>query len=151
VKIIIETVENSELRYATLGDWFYNPADKSYHIHVARFAELEETEGLTYSQQYEWLIALHEIVELYMCLSNGVSQEDVDKFDMGIGNGLQEPGNDTSAPYYEEHQTAMSVEILLAQTNGLSIRDYEEVCNEKAIEIDKLFETITPQGGAGPK
>jgi hypothetical protein len=118
MKIIIETRQPEDMRYDTLGDWYFEKA--VVHIHVS--AKDGDT-PLTSEQQF--LIALHELVESYLCSNRGITQEQVDEWDMQNSEGPEEPGDNINAPYRREHRFAMLIEHLMA--HELGIQGYGEV------------------------
>jgi len=79
------------------------------------------------------LIAVHELVEAILCKAHGVSQETVDKWDMGTGKALQEPGNDPRAPYHAEHVVAEGVEAIVG--SHLKIEWLEHTHNVWNLEL----------------
>lgn len=125
MKIIIETIEHTEQRYPTVGDWFYEPGDGG----------AEETLRIKVSALSNWrleaLIAVHELVEVLLCRHAGVTQEEVDKFDKEFEAKRQpdderEPGDQPDAPYQREHCLATGVERMLAAELDINWSDYEE-------------------------
>lgn len=65
-------------------------------------------------RRYEFLVAMHEVIEAFLCKTRGVTQQRVDAFDTGPGKDLDEPGDDPRAPYFHEHQFASKIEKLMA-------------------------------------
>ena len=116
--IIIETVDHTDQRYDTSGDWQtgQNPAE----AHLIRVSKL----GNDY---FEHLVAIHEYIEMVWCLKHGVTAGAVDAFDMAWTphNGYEEPGDDPAAPYYVGHQLALGVERILAANLGVWWDCYE--------------------------
>jgi hypothetical protein len=113
-----DVVPYNTMRYPTAGDWILGRGGVS-HISVAKMG----------NRDYEFLVALHELVEAYLCVKHGVTQTQVDAWDMGPGKHLDEPGDDPGAPYHTEHMFASHIETLMAQKLGVNWADYE-----KAIE-----------------
>lgn len=101
MKITIETIPHKEQRYPTVGDWTYE--DGNINIKVSE-------ELLLFSQ---YLVAMHELTEVMLCIRHGISGKQVDEWDMGHPE-LDEPGNDPRAPYYREHLAAEVLERSLA-------------------------------------
>jgi len=106
-RIIIQTVPQEDQRYNTVGDWLMVPGD-TCEIRISR--DVHEDEG--------FLIALHEMVEWYLCRKRGIAQEVVDAFDMAY-TGDDEPGDELAAPYTREHRFAMLIEHLMAHELGI--------------------------------
>lgn len=107
--ICIREIPAPAQRYATLGDWAIDEAGR-----VNIFVTPDPKDG----PHSAFLIALHELVEAYLCQVRGISQTSVDAFDMAYA-GEGEPGDEPGAPYRKEHRFAMLVEHLMAHELGL--------------------------------
>lgn len=120
MKIIIETIPHEAHRYTTVGDWYYD-SDGVLNIKVSKLSDWRR----------EMLIAVHELVEVLTCKNDGVTQEVVDKFDTVFeanrkeGNE-DEPGDDPSAPYVNQHCLATGIERILAQQWGVKWNEYAD-------------------------
>lgn len=126
-RIVIDFVPQEQMREAgSCGDWFR--LHRSLHIR----ATLESAEAFG-TVHAPFLVALHELVEAYLCGAQGVDERDVDAhdalFETERGNGEHgegdEPGDDPRAPYRRQHRFAMLVEHLTARELGLD--DYGTV------------------------
>lgn len=106
MRIEIETVPPADMRYDTLGDWFW--VGEALHIQVS--ADLSPNEA--------FLVGLHEMTEAWLCRDKGIPQEFVDGFDLAF-EGDGEPGDDPDAPYRIQHRQAMMIEHLTALFLGL--------------------------------
>ncbi len=120
MKIIIETIPHETHRYTTVGDWYYDP-DGTLRIKVSALSE----------KRREALVAIHELVEVLTCELGGVTQKQVDDFDMAYEANRpegdeSEPGDSPSAPYQEQHCLATGVERILASAWGVMWADYEQ-------------------------
>jgi hypothetical protein len=71
------------MRYPTAADWQFKP-DGSVHITVTRMSD----------HRYEFLLALHELVEALLCKATGVPQAAVDAFDIEYEQH-RKPGDDS--------------------------------------------------------
>jgi|SRR6516164_9041237 len=96
------------MRYPTAADWQFKP-DGSVHITVTRMSD----------HRYEFLLALHELVEALLCKATGVPQAAVDAFDIEYEQHRKpgddsEPGDAAGAPYRREHVIASVTERLAA-------------------------------------
>lgn len=117
MKIVIESIPHKNQRYDTLGDWWFDD-DGTLQIRVSE----DETSHPT--EYHQFLVALHELVEVQLCKMRGISQKQVDDYDIGgqdyfKENGL-EPGDQPDAPYRREHRFAMLIEHLMAHELGIS-------------------------------
>lgn len=73
----------------------------------------------------EFLIALHELVEEWLCNKRGIKETDIQKFDIEHSH-LFEPGNEPDAPYYNEHQVATIIEMIMCRELDIKWSDYDE-------------------------
>jgi hypothetical protein len=71
------------------------------------------------------LVAIHELVEVFLCAAQGVTQKQVDRFDFSHQDD-DDPGEHPRAPYHLQHMLAMSVEIALAVALKVKWRPYSE-------------------------
>jgi len=121
--IVIKTIPHSEQRYPTCGDWFYGE-DKSLQTRVSQM----------HDSRYEFLVALHELVEVKLCEWCGITQAAVDAFDMEYEQNRKEydesePGDSPRAPYRFQHCLATGVERTVAAVMGVDWSDYEATIN----------------------
>jgi hypothetical protein len=130
MKILIETIPHSEQRYPTVGDWQWEQGTGP-----AGFEGLSEERAVLHirvSQMSDWryeaLVGLHEAIEALLCKHAGVSEAIVDAFDMNF-KGEGEPGDDSGAPYYSQHQNATTMETILAGWFGVNWSKYDDEVN----------------------
>lgn len=129
MNITITTVKHEDQRYDTAGDW---------HDGAILVSEMG-------NEDYEFLVALHELVEMHLCKKHGVTQEQVDAFDLQFDeerknrshDPLDEPGNDGRAPYFHEHQLASIIEREMADKLGVDWNDYDDT----VLKVGKPTET----------
>ncbi len=133
IKIDIQTISHSDQRYPTVGDWWQDEFD-NHHIRVSDMG----------NSDYEFLVALHEMIEQHFCLKEGISEESVSTFDkqfeamreaFPVLVGDDEPGNSVRAPYNHEHLVASRVErwvsdMLFPKNPDIAWAEYEKVVNE---------------------
>jgi hypothetical protein len=144
MKIVIEEISREDHRYPTCGDWFFEeewirppgtemgPSSlwqkgKILRIKVSRLEDFRHT----------MMVAVHELVEALTCHLDGVTQEQVDKFDMEYEANRKEgdesePGDDPNAPYKRQHNLATAVERMCSYAWGVDWKDYES-------KIEALF------------
>ncbi len=115
-RIIIQTIPHENQRYHTVGDWFRRDGDLIINV-----SEMKDG-------RYELLVAVHELIEVLVCEHRGITQQEVDKFDMSF-NGEHEPGDDPNSPYYKEHGLASAVERMLASVLDVNWQEYDEAVN----------------------
>lgn len=123
--VIIQFKAQKHQRYSTVGDW----QNSSVLKHDLVTATQLESDDLSF------LIAVHELVEMYLCRRDGITQQEVDEFDMSFCTAQSdaEPGEATDCPYRWEHQRAETVERVLAEILGVDWQFYQR-------EIDRSLE-----------
>jgi hypothetical protein len=117
--VSIETIPPKQMRYRTGGDWFFTEPGV-LKIQVAD----------TGNWIYNILVAIHELIEVCLCVHKGIGQKTVDRFDMTHEDD-EDPGSHPKAPYHDQHMLAMSVEMMLSVAFGIKWRPYEDAI-EKA-------------------
>lgn len=126
-KITIEVIHHDKQRYETCGDWYYNEAGELV-------IKVSET-----TTKYEFLVAIHELIEAVLCDFKGIKEEDVTAFDKQFEDmrieypdivGDKEPGNEDNAPYFHEHAMASRVENWLVTSIGVDPVQYEKTIND---------------------
>ena len=125
LRILIKTVKHSNQRCEAAGDRIKKKS--------GQFITVSDMKD----KRYEFLVALHEMIEWFLCDDRGIRQKEVDDFnsgfeldrDLGIHNGSIEPGDDSAAPYHKEHVFATYVEGLLAAELGVHWKDYTKTLN----------------------
>jgi hypothetical protein len=110
--IIMRSRPFEDMRYETYGD-YYDQDGKT------RIDVVEQTNPL-----YEYLIAIHELVEYVLVKARKISIDEIEEFDQATH--CEEPGDDPAAPYYYEHQVASIVERIVCNELGLKWHQYEE-------------------------
>jgi hypothetical protein len=114
MKIVLETIPHDQQRYDTAGDWWFAP-DGSLQIRVSEMGD----------EQYEEMVAVHELIEVLLCKAHGVGQHAVDDFDRAY-TGDGEPGDEEGSPYRDEHCFATAVERMLCAAMGRSWAEYDD-------------------------
>ena len=124
MNIEIKSIPHEEHRYETIGDWYnvIKAVDPNQEkVLTIRVSEMENA-------NYMFLIALHELVEAWLCQSRGISQTQVDSFDFNSKD--EEPGDSSLAPYHREHEFATIVERMMAHEMGIEWGEYEHYLTE---------------------
>lgn len=127
MRIVILTQPHSLQRYNTVGDWYTNKTSGAVHIYVSALN----------SWRYELLVAVHELVEAFLCMHDEVAEEAVDKFDKQFVVHSNEPGDDPNAPYQKQHCIATGVERILAACLGVKWAYYEDALEKLIIERER--------------
>ena len=125
--ITIITLPHAHQRYDTVGDY------TSRIVHD--FCITDEgvaVDEIMVSEQKDWryeaLIAVHEMVEMFLCRHRNISFDAIDAFDMNFNDPGKEPGDAPEAPYFNEHQFATRLEKEMAKELGVNWDDYEASC-----------------------
>lgn len=114
MNIVIKIVPHKTQRYETLGDWYFD-ADGNLTICVSD----------TGDWRADTLVGLHELVEVMICKARGITEKDVTDFDLSHLDS-DEPGDETDAPYRDEHCIASGVERIVAGAMGYAWKEYED-------------------------
>ena len=123
LNITIKTIADEKQRYDTVGDYQTDESGKM-QISVSDMS----------NERFEFLIAVHELVESRLCKERGISDEVIDAFDLAYedarepGDQISEPGDQTDAPYHKEHVFATMVEKMLADELGVDWDEYSAAC-----------------------
>lgn len=122
LNICINTIPDKEQRYDTVGDYWKK--DGVDEIKVSSVGKRE----------YEFLVAIHEMVEQFLCENAGISDEDITKFDVEYEKNRKtgdtsEPGGSEYAPYHKQHMFAEKIERMMTKECGLDWDDYNKYLN----------------------
>ena len=113
-QVHVEIVPPKCMRYRTVGDWlFLSPG-----CLMIRVAD-------TGNWKYNTLVAIHELIEVVLCKNDGVTEKQVDSFDLAHQDD-EDPGTNPKAPYGRQHLIAMGMEMTLAALMGVKWRVYED-------------------------
>ena len=121
MKIIIETIPHEQQRYPTVGD-YYRHTDGTDKILVSHMGDW----------RFEFLVAIHELIEYYLCRQRGIHESVITEFDKkyesersaGKHGPDDEPGFDRGSPYRKEHHFATAIEMLVAKELNVNWEDY---------------------------
>jgi len=116
--VTFESRPFSMMRYPSLGDWFYEGK-------VLRVVVAEDDGSEPISRKEQKLILLHELVEVWLCEEEGITQKQVDDFDFANLDCPNEPGDLPDAPYRKQHRSAMLIEHMMAWFMGMT--DYGRI------------------------
>lgn len=130
MNIHLKTIPHNKQRYDTCGDWI----TKRGKLQEIRVSDMK-------NEDYAFAIAIHEAIEAWLCLKNGIGQVEVDNFDKSYENarvkgiaarcgcrptGVSEPGNDKHAPYGKYHRFATKIEKLIIAAMGIKWKTYND-------------------------
>jgi hypothetical protein len=143
--IVIQSTRQSKIRSFQSGDWWSHDHDE-FTIHVLE----------TMSPESQLAVAIHELVEAYLCRKHGVTDEMVCAFDdkyeaereQGKHKDNDEPGDDPAAPYRQEHMMATHVERAVCHAIGLSWQEHEQSVIESGEDHPKMEVPDSLTGGS---
>lgn len=121
LKIAIRTIPHREQEYDTVGN--YRRRGKGANARI----EIEVSE--MGDRRYEFLVALHEMVEAMLCEFRAIAFEEITRFDIDYERRRRprdpsEPGDAPDAPYCREHRVAELIERLTAHEMDVEWRIY---------------------------
>ena len=112
--ITIYFQDASAMRYPTAGDYL-EKENEEWAVFVAR----------TEDWRHQFLVLMHELVEMALTKHRGIRWSEIDSFDMeGGGKDSDDPGALATAPYHKEHMFAENVERFIADELGVDWNDY---------------------------
>jgi hypothetical protein len=121
--ILIKVVPESEQRPEVNGaDWFWDK-DGNLQVRVSPMGDW----------RYEVLLGIHEAVEAVCCMDAGVSQAEVDAFDLEYDKTHTfdvDAGDEPLAPYARQHCIATAVERILCAELGVNWKLYDDTLKE---------------------
>ena len=123
LNIEIKTIPDKEHRYDTVGD-YWKKGDKD----EIRISEMG-------NRQYEFFVAIHEMIEQFLCENKGITDEEITKFDIEyekkrkVGDA-SEPGDDIYCPCHREHVFATKIERLMAEESNIDWDKYNNYINK---------------------
>lgn len=117
--INLKVIPHSEQRYNTVGDYWVSD-DGTIQVRISELGDY----------RYEFLVALHELVELLLCKRAKIDFAKIDEFDIAfeanrVPGDESEPGADPSAPYHREHMLATAIERSAAVMFGVDWDEYD--------------------------
>ena len=114
--VVVETIAHRAQRYDTVGDWVWNPVSGTLYIYVSDLGDWRANMA----------VALHEQYEAMLCIQKGITQQEVEDWDLAHPDS-EDPGMDPDAPYHYEHWSATEVERQFIYDNGMYWEGYEDL------------------------
>jgi hypothetical protein len=128
-----KAIDPIAIRYSTCGDWEFLP-NGTLHASVPDYGAKHDN---------AFLVALHEIVEGWLCKKDGILEHEVLGFDKSHPE-LEEPGDSPDAPYHKQHMVATAVEKLVCEAMGLSWEGHDKWVQNSAEEVDRNLNEEAP-------
>jgi hypothetical protein len=127
LKINVQTIDHDEQRYPTSGD-YWEDDDGTLQVRISEVGD----------RRYEFLVAMHELIEFELCRLRGIAEPVITAFDVQFEKEIEEglrdldeqPGDDPSAPYHREHVFATKLERMLAEEMGVDWDEYDDRLGE---------------------
>lgn len=116
IQINLKTIPHKEHRYETVGDYWLDLETHTWEVRVSNMN----------NWKYEFLVAIHELIEYALTLDRRIPEDLITSFDISF-QGEGEPGDSPDAPYHKEHVYATAVEKSLAEQLGVDWEAYEKV------------------------
>jgi len=120
MKINLFTKPSKEVKNPTTGD-FWKDHDGTINVAVQELG----------NEDYEFLIALHSLIEGFLIEKNKLDRNLIEYFDKtfkqnkeGLITNQEDPGDDTAAPYHKEHTFATFIEMQVANEMNVSWDKY---------------------------
>ena len=132
MRIEIKSIDPAAIRYSTCGDWQWLP-DASMKVSVPDYA----------NRNSEFLVALHEMVEAWLCRKDHITEAEVSAWDINNPE-LEEPGDSKNAPYHHQHMVAMQVEKIVCEAMKINWDDHQRWVENSANEVDRNLATGRP-------
>lgn len=135
LSIHIKTIPHKEQRCeGNVGDYFWENNGQDLQVRVSMLGDW----------RYEFLVAVHEMIELFLCHRLGISEPTIQAFDeeyyrqeeLGVVSGYSEAGADPRAPYHVQHMIADGIERILGVLLGVNQKEYEAAI-EHCCDTDK--------------
>jgi len=119
MRIVIATAPKEFIRASQSGDW-----DIGENVILVSVRDDIESAESTLA------IAIHELVEAFLCRRNGITDKQVVDFDtkfesLRAKDNNDEPGDDPAAPYRKEHQAATHVERAVCSALGIKWEEHD--------------------------
>ncbi len=113
LNVQIRTIPHHFQEYDTVGNYWRDldeAGGECLQIRVSRMGD----------RRYEFLVALHELIEAFLCDWRRIPFSQITRFDIEYESKRRkgepiEPGDSIQAPYRREHQFAERVERLVAR------------------------------------
>lgn len=121
LNVAIQTIAHTQQRYPTVGDWTWDDDSGALTIRVSDLGDW----------RYEFLVGIHELIEAALCRHGGITQEQVDAFDLAFEaarpeGDASEPGFASEASYRQQHMVATGIETVLASLLDVDWNEYTE-------------------------
>ena len=135
----IKTIPHPDQRYDTLGDYYTEGGVIQFRVSSLA------------NNDYEFLIALHELIEKQLAKKMGITEQMIDAWDL-THEDEEEPGALEGCPYRDAHMIAEGIERVVATKLGVDWDHYEKTCREVIamhLPPEDLTQPEKPRPGLG--
>jgi hypothetical protein len=112
LSVRIRTIPHNLQEYDTVGNYWRDAGEAGGEVLQIRVSRMRD-------RRYEFLVALHELIEAFLCDWRGIPFGKITRFDIEYESRRRhgepvEPGDSIRAPYRREHQFAERIERIVA-------------------------------------
>jgi hypothetical protein len=123
LNIRINTIPHRLQQYDTVGNYWHDVDSGGAEVLEIRVSRMRD-------RRYEFLVALHEMIEAFVCEWRRIPFAAITGFDIEYERNRREgdrsePGAAPGAPYRAEHQLAECVERIVARELRVNWRRYD--------------------------
>jgi hypothetical protein len=123
LNVRIKTIPHHMQQYDTVGNYWRDVTESGAEVLEIRVSRMRD-------RRHEFLVALHELIEAFLCDLRRISFAGITRFDIEYEGGSRrkgepvEPGASQRAPYRREHRFAERVERIVARELDIDWRKY---------------------------
>ena len=132
MKIAIITIDPSENRYGTVGDWLW-----------ANENNLLVTTTRCGNKDTEFLVGAHEMIEAYLCQRDGIDEEVVSNWDIAHPDA-EEPAEVEGSPYMDQHSIATQIELKMCAGLGMDWNNHNRWVQNAGDEVERQLTSGVP-------
>jgi hypothetical protein len=132
MNITIKSIDPAAQRYVTTGDWIWLP-DGTLQIFVPEYG----------NKNSAMLVAVHELVEAWLCRADGISEEVVSGWDLDHLDA-EEPAEVKGSPYFRQHKVATAVEKKICDALQIDWNDHNRWVQNAGDEVERQLTSGVP-------
>jgi len=123
LNVRIRTIAHHLQQYDTVGNYWRDAGESGAAVLEIRVSRMRD-------RRHEFLVALHELIEAFLCDWRRIPFDQITGFDIEFESNrrkgdLAEPGASARAPYRREHRFAERVERIVARELEVDWRQYD--------------------------
>jgi hypothetical protein len=121
LNVRIMTIPHRLQQYDTVGNYWRDAGESGAELLEIRVSRMDD-------RRHELLVALHELIEAFLCEWRGIEFAEITRFDIEYEHRRKqdagEPGASVRSPYRREHRFAERVERMVAREMEVDWRQY---------------------------